>query len=111
MTLKQLDPQQWQAFFDQASRDGERVATVEATGSTLGHRLVAEHSKLSGISYEPEGQMLTLFLQGLEHRIHRPRTIHVDQEGTRLSSLEVIDDDGVHHIVQLETTPAVGRGK
>ncbi|TFZ04982.1 DUF5335 family protein [Ramlibacter rhizophilus] len=108
MTIRQLEPQQWQAWFDQASRDlGERRATVEVTGTALGHRLVAEHSTLSGMSWEPEAQTLTLFLQGLEHRVLRPRSIHVDEAGVEVSSFEAVDADGVHHIVRLETATAL----
>lgn len=110
MALMKLDRQQWQSFFDKASRDlGESVATVEVTGTALGHRVVADHAALNGMSYEPEGDVVTLFLHGLEHRIRNPRSLHVDREGTVLNSFEAVDEDGVHHIVRLETSAALPR--
>jgi hypothetical protein len=40
-------------------------------------------------------------LEGHDHLIHKPREIYIEGEGLELSSLEVIDADGVRQIVVL----------
>lgn len=101
MPLTQLARSRWQEFFDSASRSaGARQATVEVTGLQLGDRIAADHAAFTGISYEPHDDTLTVFLQGLEHRIRQPRAVHVDVDGVALRSIEVIDVDEVHHIIQ-----------
>lgn len=101
MALRQLPRERWQAFFDAASRSaGAQSATVELTGLDLGDQLAADHAALVGITYEPRDDTLTLILEGLEHRIGHPREIHVDQDVTALHSIEAVDGEGVHHIIQ-----------
>jgi hypothetical protein len=104
MALTQLARERWQAFFDIASRGlTAQVTKVEVTGLQLGDRIAADHVPLLGVSYEPKNDTLTLHLEGLEHRVVRPRAIHVEQDGTVLRSFEAVDEDGVHHIVQFTT--------
>ena len=85
----------------QASSEAGAVqtVTVELTGLGLGDQMAAEHASLTGITYEPADDTLTLFLEGLEHRIRQPRAIHVEQELDALRSIEAIDAEGVHHII------------
>lgn len=110
MPLTQIARERWKDFFDRASKAAaEQPTTVEVTGLSLGDRIAADRAALRGVSYEPREDTLTLFLEGLEHRIRQPRTIHVDEEGTRLNSFQAIDGDGVHHIVQLERVPVLAR--
>lgn len=101
MALKQLARESWPTFFDAVSKSAQvRTARVELTGLNLGHRLAADHAVLIGITYEPKPDTLTLMLEGLEHRIERPTAIHVEQDGTEVRSIEVVDAEGVHHIAQ-----------
>ena len=41
-------------------------------------------------------------LDGLDHVIHRPREIYMDNEVGSLTSLEIVDADGVRQIVKLK---------
>lgn len=101
MALIQLARGRWQAFFDAASKAvGAQTVKVELTGLGLGDQIAADHATLTGITYEPGDDTLTLFLEGLEHRIREPRAIHVEQDLSALRSIEAIDADGVHHIIQ-----------
>jgi len=102
MSLTQISREQWKDVFDHASKSlSEQPTTVEVTGLGLGDRIAADHAPLHGISYEPRDDTLTLFLQGLEHRIRHPKTIHADRIAGDLVSFEVVDAEGTHHIVQL----------
>ena len=108
MPLTALARPRWQAYFDDASRAvSVQTVLVELTGLGIGDRLAADRAPLSGLSYEPADDTLTLFVQGLEHRIRHPRAIHVDEEDGHLCSLEAVDGEGVHHIVQFSTPLAL----
>jgi hypothetical protein len=101
MALTQLARSRWQDFFDAASRAaGAQQATVEVTGLQLGDQIAADHAVLTGITYEPKDDTLTVILEGLEHRIRQPTAIHVDMDVGALRSIEAVDAEGVHHIVQ-----------
>lgn len=102
MPLVQLAQANWQAYLDRVSKAlGAQRVTVEVTGLGLGDQLAAKALPLTGLSYDPHDQTLTVFAEGLEHRILHPRSVHVDHDLEVLHSLEAIDGDGNHHIVQL----------
>lgn len=102
MSLTQIPRDRWKDFFDRASKEmAERPTKVEVAGLRLGDLVAADRTPLRGITYEPRDDTLTLFLEGLEHRIHRPKVIHAEQDDGELRSFEVVDTDGNHHIVQL----------
>lgn len=106
MPLIQLAKSRWQEFFDTASRAlSTQTTKVELTGVGLGDRIAADWVPLAGMSYEPSGDTLTLFIEGLEHRIRHPRTIHIDENFDTVGSFEAIDEEGIHHIVQFR--PAI----
>jgi hypothetical protein len=108
MALIQLGRERRQESFDSASRAAStQTATVELTGLSLGHGHAADHVRFNGMSYEPERETLTLFLEGLEHRVRHPKSIHVDQDEGLLHSVEAVDADGLHHIVQFHSALAV----
>jgi hypothetical protein len=99
---KQLEKSQWRAYFDRMSKTlvGKR-AEIEVASLKLGDQIEAEWLPLLGISYDPKNDIIEIALEGVDHLIHKPREIYVEQEGLELSSLEVIDAEGVRQIVVL----------
>lgn len=102
MPLTQLARSNWQAYLDRVSKAlGAQRVTVEVTGLGLGDQYAARSLPLTGLSYDPRDETLTVFAEGLEHRIVRPRSLHIDHELDVLHSLQAVDGEGNHHIVQL----------
>jgi hypothetical protein len=99
---KQLEKSQWRAYFDRMSKTlvGKR-AEIEVASLKLGDQIEAQWLPLLGISYDPKNDIIEIALEGVDHLIHKPREIYVEQEGLELSSLEVIDAEGVRQIVVL----------
>jgi hypothetical protein len=99
---KQLEKSQWRAYFDRISKTlvGKR-AEIEVASLKLGDQIEAEWLPLLGISYDPKNDIIEIALEGVDHLIHKPREIYVEQEGLELSSLEVIDAEGARQIVVL----------
>jgi hypothetical protein len=99
---KKLEKSQWSVYFDLISKalTGKR-AEIEVASLNLGDQIEAEWLPFFGISYDPKDDVIALALEGHAHLIYKPREIYFEGEGLELSSLEVIDADGVHQIVVL----------
>ena len=99
---RQLEKSQWRAYFDRMSKAlvGKR-AEIEIASLKLGDQIEAEWLPLLGISYDPKNDVIEIALEGVDHLIHQPREVYVEQNGLELSSLEVIDAEGVRQIVVL----------
>jgi hypothetical protein len=92
----------WQSYFDAMSKvmDGKQ-AELEVESLGLGDQIETEWVALDGIVYDPKDDLVEMVLEDLDHMIHKPREIWVDEVGTTLESLEVIDDEGTQHILKL----------
>jgi hypothetical protein len=99
---RKLEKSQWRAYFDRMSKAlvGKR-AEIEVASLKLGDQIAAEWLPLLGISYDPKNDVLEIALEGMDHLIHKPSEVYVEEQGLELSSLEVVDADGVRQIVVL----------
>lgn len=104
MTTRKIEKQDWKTFFDGVSKVGgldSKCAEIEVLGLNLGDHIAAEWVPMFGVVYNPAGDVLEIGLEGLDHMIHRPKTIHVDESGAGLHSISVIDEDDLQHIIRL----------
>jgi hypothetical protein len=101
MALLKLEKAKWRTFFDRVSKRliGKR-AEIDVESLALGAQVEAKWLPLVGIVYDPKSDIIEIALDDLDHLIHTPRTVYVDEESTGLISLEVVGSDGVQHIVQ-----------
>lgn len=92
----------WQVYFDRMSRvmDGKQ-AELEAASLGLGDQIAVEWVALEGITYDPKDDLVEMILQDLDHLIRHPQEIWVDEEGLALANVEVVDREGVRHILKL----------
>jgi hypothetical protein len=99
---KKLEKSIWQPYFDAVSRvlSGKR-AEIEVAALDLGDQIEAEWLPLLGITYDPKDDLIEVALEGVDHLIPRPREVWVETEGLDLSSIQVIDSNGVRQIVML----------
>jgi hypothetical protein len=100
---RQLEKSQWRAYFDRMSKAlvGKR-AEIEIASLKLGDQIAAEWLPLLGISYDPKNDLIEIALDGVDHLIHKPHEVYVEENGLELSSLEVIDAEGARQIVVLK---------
>jgi Family of unknown function (DUF5335) len=113
MTIRKIDKGDWRRFFDFVSHgiEGKR-AEIEVASLSLGDQVEADWLPLLGLVYDPKDDVLEVALDGLDHMIPKPREIYVDDSAGELTSLEVIDAEGVRQIVKLReplTLPAPQR--
>jgi hypothetical protein len=102
MAISKLEKTAWHPYFDHVSKilDGKR-AEIEVASLRIGDQIEAEWLPLLGIVYDPKDDIIEIVLEGLDHMIHKPQEVYVDQEAVLLTSMEVIDADGVRQIVKL----------
>jgi hypothetical protein len=102
MSTSKLERTAWQAYFDHVSKtiDG-RLAEIEINSLALGSQLQTKWVPLLGITYDRKSDLIEIIVEGLDHMIRKPRDVYIEENGTTLSSLEIIDSDNVRQIVRL----------
>ena len=101
--IRKLDKPQWRPFLDTISKLLEaKEAEIEVASLDLGDQVQAKWLPLIGIAYDPNDDVVEVALDGLDHMIHRPREIYLDNGASGLTSLEIVDADGARQIVKLK---------
>jgi hypothetical protein len=102
MAITQLNKTDWGAYFDRLSKKlTVEQAEIKVASLNLGNQLAAEWVALRGVTYDHQDDILVISLDGLEHIVHRPKQVFVDEEAGVLASFEAIDAEEAQHIVQL----------
>ena len=79
---------------------GTRVE-VEVESLRLGDRIEAQWVPLLGLSYDPGDDAIAIILEGIDITICRPREIYLDGTDNEWTALDIVDADGMQHVVQL----------
>jgi hypothetical protein len=102
MTTRKLDKAQWRGFLDHMSKLLEgKQAEVEVVSLNLGDQIEAEWVPIIGVTYDPKDDLIDVELEGLDHMIHKPRELYVEN-GIGVASLGIVDADGVMQIVKFK---------
>jgi nucleotide-binding universal stress UspA family protein len=101
MTGRALPKQQWETYCDRISKGlaGQR-AQIEAR-LIFDDQVAAKCLPLFGITYDAKDDLLEIAMEGLDHVIHKPREIAVDDGPRGLGSMEIVDSDQRRQIVKL----------
>lgn len=102
MAVQEVHKSEWRRFFDPVSKMlvGKR-AEIEVVGLAVGDQIEAEWLPLLGIAYDPKDDLIEISLDGLDHLIAHPQRVFVDFGAEGLTSMQVIDGDGLSQIVKL----------
>jgi hypothetical protein len=104
MPIRTLEKSAWNDYFNLVSKIvliGKR-AEVEVASLSFGAQIEAEWVLLLGVVYDEKDDILEITLDGLDHLVHRPLQIHVDEGASSiLSGFAVLDHAGCRHIVRL----------
>ena len=100
---RKLERAEWLPFLDRVSKGlAGKQAEIKVAALDLGVQLEAGWVPLIGLVYDPKDDIVEIALEGLDHMIHKPRELYVEEEGGQFSSLEVIDADGGRQIIKLK---------
>lgn len=100
MTTRTLNKADWQSYFDRmgGALEGKR-ASVEITSPTLGDQWAARRLPLFGIAYDPKDDLIEIAMEGVEHLVHHPRAVTVNEQAAGIANLEIVAEDGAREIV------------
>lgn len=102
MAISKIDKPKWQDYFDRVSRVlAGKNAELEVDALEIGSQIELEWVPLMGMLYDPQGDIIAVMVEGLDHMIRHPQTLFVDMTGSALTSLEVVDAGQMHHIIRL----------
>lgn len=117
MTTRVIEKAEWEEYLNRVSKElGACLAEVEVAGADIGDQIEAEGVVLAGISYDPRSDVVAVDLvskddRNVEHLVHTPTELLVDEEVTGLTSLVVADSEGHRTVLKLKkplTLPAPG---
>jgi hypothetical protein len=93
---------EWGSYFDRMAKGllGKQ-AEIEVTGLRFGDQIATRWLPLLGITYDPKGDLVEIALEGLDHLIHRPEAISVEEGPEGLTALEIVDGDQRRQLVKL----------
>jgi hypothetical protein len=103
MPIRILKKAGWNDYFGLVSRVTlvGKCAEIEVGSISFGMQIEAEWMPLLGVVYDEKDDVLEIILDGLDHLIHRPLEIYVDDGASVVSSFAVVDHAGCRHIVRL----------
>lgn len=100
--MAQLDKSRWQAATNLLSQSLHgQPARLEVVSEDIGDQTAVDWAPLLGVTYDPKDDLFEIQLEGVDHLVSHPRTFAIRERDGQADSLEVIDDQGVEHIVQL----------
>jgi hypothetical protein len=102
MAIRKIDKDEWLIFCAFVTRGllGKR-AEIEVASLALGARIEAEWLPFLGIDYDPRNDIIEIALDGLDHLVRNPLELYFDEDPIGMTSLQVIDGDGVRQIILL----------
>lgn len=102
MATRELARSEWQSYFDRMSKSLRAVQVeIEVASLSIGDQVVANRAALAGITYDPKRDDLAIITERLEHVIHGPKEIFVQEADGGLASIEALDSADNKHIVTL----------
>ena len=102
MTIRKLDREDWAAYFDGISKTlGTKNVTIEVAPLGIGHQMEAKSLALGGLTYDRKSDLFEVQTPDLDHLIHGPTVIYVDESTSGVTSVEVVDRDGTKQIIIL----------
>jgi len=101
--MRNIPKSEWRPFFDRMSKALlGKWAEIEVAQLDLGDQIVAEWIPLLGVTYDSNDDLLDVALDRLDHLIHRPKEIMVDESPEGLTSVAVVDADGARQVVSFK---------
>jgi hypothetical protein len=108
MNTQTLDKNRWDGFLNQLSKGVEgRRAEISVASLDLGDQVEAEWLPFLGMTYDRKSDAIELILEGLEEVISHPQRLSYVEDGGNVTSIEIIDAQGIQRIVQLKEPVAL----
>lgn len=102
MALHRIEKPQWQPFFDRVSAAlGAKSVDIDIVAPGIAAEKEARRVALTGLSYDSKDDIFAVIGEDLEHNIAHPKQINVEAERDAVRRVEVIDESGGRHLLEL----------
>lgn len=102
MPLNRIEKPHWQPFFDRVSAAlGAKSVDIDIVAPGIASETQARRLSLTGLSYDSKDDIFAVIGEDLEHNIEHPRQINVDAAVDSVKRVEVIDQEGGRHLIEL----------
>ena len=103
MTARSIEKAEWASFCAGVSKALEgSEAEIEVASLDLGNQIEKEWAPWIGISYDPKDDTFDIALEDIDHIVNRPQELLADMDDVNISALQIIDGNGIRHLVQLK---------
>jgi Family of unknown function (DUF5335) len=97
---RELDKAEWGPFLDRLSRLLSGSDAQSQCGSLLIIRAAVTSAPVIGVSYDPKDDEVEMAFEPLDHLVHRPAQLFVDETKDGLTAIEVVDAEGTRHMLE-----------
>ncbi|HHO67605.1 MAG TPA: hypothetical protein ENK12_01110 [Gammaproteobacteria bacterium] len=105
-----LDKARWEGYFDHMTRIlGTQLVEIEVAGLGIGDQIEADWVPMTGITYDPKDDIVEIALEGVDHIVHHPAEILVEESPAGIDWLALTDASGNRQIVRFRAPLALPR--
>lgn len=106
MATQTLPPHEWGPYFDRFAREKSRTGRVDYAEVRVftygtGSRTLARWLPLVALTYDPNGDLLEVTVDHLDHFIYHPERIYVDESDGHLDRIEAVRLDGTRDVIEI----------
>jgi hypothetical protein len=103
-----IDRAEWEHYCERVSKalattEGE----IEVDSLALGSQVETRWLPFIGISYDPNDDVIDVALEGVDHIVEHPRELRAETDIGGLQAIQIIDREGMQHLVRLRQALAL----
>ncbi len=103
MPEKCIVPNDWKEYFDdlyKKIKDMDEKIEIDVEAPSVFEEEEAKGLPLLGLSYDPKDKVFSVMSEDLEHLIHKPQEICVEEEDGAIVQIRIVDGTGTEHFVK-----------
>ena len=100
MVTRKLYREQWRSYFEWISAEAQKHQVdvrLLAEGESVAHA----PTTLQRLVYDAASDLLEVCTRAVDHVIPQPARIYVDEYREAVTSIEVVQSNGSHHLIRL----------
>jgi len=106
MAEKCIVPQDWEEYFDELYKkikDMNEKVEIDIEAPSVFEEEEAKGIPLLGLSYDPKDKVFSVMSENIEHLVHKPQEICVEEENGGIIQIRLVDGTGTEHFIKFST--------
>ena len=96
---REIDKAEWGPFLNGVSRFFSDPATQSSKGSLFVVRRAVSSAIMIGVTYDPKDNEVDIAFEPIDHLVQKPVRIFAEETSDGLRALEVVDAEGIRHVL------------